>query len=139
LPRIRCETVLHPGFPLAPRELSLFTLRLLALLGLESLNPEIRLVEDREIARLNSEYLGISGPTNVLSFPLEDEDSSGLVVLSMDAVLRESFLYGQSPLEQLTRLLAHALLHLAGLDHGPAMDELTELAVEHCRALSAAV
>ena len=135
---VQCAPRFHPGFPLIPRELSLFTARLLDLLGLEDLRPEIRLVRDREMARLNREYLGICGPTNVLSFPLDDA-GSGLVVLSMDAVLRESFLYGQPPVDQMTRLLAHALLHLAGLDHGPEMDLLTDRAVERCRAFQPAV
>jgi probable rRNA maturation factor len=139
LPQVRCGSNLHPGFPLTPRELSLFTGQLLKLLGLDSMHLEIRLVDDKEMARLNLAHLGIPGPTNVLSFPLGEEGPSGLVVLSMDAVLRESFLYGQSPLEQMTRLLAHALLHLAGFDHGHEMDMLTERAVERFQELAAAV
>jgi probable rRNA maturation factor len=138
LPGVQCGPVLHPGFPLSPRELSHFTRRLLDLLGLDRLDPEIRLVEDREISRLNREHLGIPGPTNVLSFPLGGH-VSGIVVLSMDAVIRESFLYGQAPLEQLTRLLTHGLLHLSGLDHGPEMDRLTDRALTHLRELRTAV
>jgi probable rRNA maturation factor len=139
LPPVRREAVLHPAFPLGMRQLPPFARRLLDLLGMSSPPPEIRLVDDREMAALNRKFLGIPGPTNVLGFPGEDDGTGGLVVLNMDAMLRESFLYGQDPLEHLTRLLAHAFLHLAGLDHGPEMDASTDMAVSKARALSGSV
>jgi probable rRNA maturation factor len=139
LPPVRRETLLIPGFPLDMRQLPQFARRLLDLLGLRWMTPEIRLVDDREMAALNMEFLGIPGPTNVLAFPGEDDGTEGLVVLNMDALRRESFLYGQDPLEHLTRLLAHAFLHLAGLDHGPEMDAATDMAVSRVGALSRAV
>ena len=54
----------------------------------------------------------------------------GSIVLSADAVLREAFLYGQPIREHFIRLLTHALLHLAGYEHGQAMDDLTEHVLE---------
>ena len=54
----------------------------------------------------------------------------GDLVLSVDTLAREAFLYGQDPVEHTARLLAHGLLHLAGFDHGEEMDALTEAAVD---------
>ena len=100
---------------------------------------ELLLADDAELARLNSCHLGLTGPTNVLAFPAEDEggdesyggessgnESLGLAAVSLEAVLRESLLFGQDPATHLARLLAHGLLHLLGLDHGPHMEEETE-------------
>ena len=80
--------------------------------------------------------MGCHGPTNVLSFPLDeslaetgDDDAPvqlGGLVLSVDALHREALLYGQDVREHCLRLLAHGLGHLAGYDHGPEMDGLCE-------------
>ncbi len=86
--------------------------------------------------------MGCPGPTNVLSFPLEEELAEasapdgpqtfqlGSLVLSVDAVRREAGLYGQDPREHCLRLLAHGLGHLAGYDHGPEMDTLCAAMLE---------
>lgn len=146
------ETRLDPRFPLSRHELIELVLIILDSLGLEGDSFSIKLVDDREIARLNQEYLGCSGPTNVLSFPAHDEvegdapaiclgddksevdqDSTvfiGELALSVDALSREADLYGQPPLAHLARLLAHGILHLAGYDHGDEMYDLTDAAVD---------
>ncbi|QGY40678.1 rRNA maturation RNase YbeY [Pseudodesulfovibrio cashew] len=126
------ETRLDPGFPLSRRELSGLLTVILDSLGLEGRSVEVKLVGDGEIARLNREFMGCEGPTNILSFPSGDEDGEfmGALALSVDAVARESFLYGQQPTLHLARLLAHGVLHLAGHDHGEIMYDLTDAAVD---------
>lgn len=127
---------LCPALPLSRREMTAFMTRLLDALGLEGASVELRLVDDAAMARMNRDFLGLPGPTNVLSFPAEDDRDPaclGEIALSVDTLLRESHLYGQPPEEHLARLLAHGLLHLAGHDHGPVMDDLTDLAVEAMR------
>lgn len=102
---------------------------------------ELRITSDRGITDLHQRHLGGAGPTNVLSFPAESASDSapetnvaqGSIVISADAVLREAFLYGQDPRDHFVRLLTHALLHLAGLDHGDTMDDLTEHVVDELR------
>lgn len=104
-----------------------------AFLGLDEARIELTLVGDRDMARLHADAMGRMGPTNTLALPEGDDGDSGTlgeVVLSVDALARECDLYGQDPDEHLTRLLAHSFLHLAGMDHGPEMDALTEAAVE---------
>ena len=136
--KVICETRLDPRFPLSRNELIELVLVILDSLELVGNSFSIKLVDDREIARLNEEYLGCSGPTNVLSFPAGDESESeqdspvflGELALSVDALSREADLYGQPPVAHLARLLAHGILHLAGYGHGDAMYDLTDAAVD---------
>jgi len=124
---------LNPALPLSRSEMTPLLTRLLAVLGLEGASLEVRFVDDAGIARLNSEFLGLPGPTNVLSFPAGDQDDPGFlgeIALSVDALEREAALYGQDPAGHLVRLLAHGVLHLAGFDHGQVMEEMTDMAVE---------
>lgn len=123
-----------PGPELSRRELAALLGRILEALDLSAAGLSLSLMDDRGVAGLNERFLGCEGPTNILSFPAGQgagADHLGELFLSVDTFERECFLYGQEPREHLARLLAHGVLHLAGHDHGPVMDELTDLAVEH--------
>ncbi len=103
--------------------------------GLQGMGVELRITSDRAITDLHRRHMGGVGPTNVLSFPPEDSNHArqggrGSIVISADAVLREAFLYQQKPQDHFIRLLTHALLHLAGYEHGAIMEELTENIVQ---------
>ncbi len=131
---------LDPRFPLSRRELLALVDTLLAVLGLTGCRLSLTLVDDAGVAALNEEFLRCAGPTNILSFPEGDPDCPeelGALFLSVETLAREAFLYGQQPQEHLARLLAHGILHLAGHDHGPEMDELTDLATACALAPSA--
>lgn len=126
---VRCRP--RPGLPACREELVRRTARLLAALGLAGRCVEATLAGDREMARLNADFLGLPGPTNVLSFEAGGGgDYLGEVVVNADACLREARLYGQDPAAHFDRLLGHGLLHLAGHPHGPAMDALLDAALE---------
>lgn len=101
------------------------------------LSVELFIVRDVAVAACNKKHLGCNGPTNILSFPAQDDSPRpfgiprdpassfpATLVLSADSVRREAFLYGQEPAEYLLWLLAHGMGHLMGFDHGPAMDAL---------------
>ena len=123
---------LDPRFPLSRRELDGLVETLLAALDLTGAELSLTLLDDPGIAAMNAEHLGCQGPTNILSFPEADPkrpQSLGALFLSVDTLAREAFLYGQEPARHLARLLSHGILHLAGHDHGPDMEALTELAV----------
>jgi probable rRNA maturation factor len=130
--------------PLARPELRQVLESMLLALGLEHCTLDLELVSDARMSRLNQEFLGCVGPTNVLSFSALDSKNAdhaeadvrnagkhlGQLILAPETVRREAFLYGQ-PLEPHTlRLLAHGLTHLAGHDHGPLMDALVEEALD---------
>jgi probable rRNA maturation factor len=61
-----------------------------------------------------------------------------VLALSLPTLAREAFLYGQDPAEHMLRLLSHGLLHLAGFDHGPAMDAASQEAMDLAEAFLAA-
>lgn len=124
---------LDPRFPLTRRDLLALLKTLLAAFALDGCRVSLTLVDDDGIAVMNAKFMRCQGPTNILSFPEGDPEHPeelGALFLSVETLARETFLYGQAPEEHLARLLAHGLLHLAGYDHGPEMDALTDLAVE---------
>jgi rRNA maturation RNase YbeY len=88
------------------------------------------LTDDSEIAVLNKEYLNHEGATNVISFPMQEGDFSGInpqilgdVVISLDTALKEAEQAEMSMEERLNELLIHGILHLLGYDHEIKEDE----------------
>lgn len=77
----------------------------------------ILLTTDEEIKELNSRYRDIDKPTDVLSFPMEDPELLGDVVISFERVLLQASRHGLSNDEELSRLLVHGTLHLLGFAH----------------------
>lgn len=82
-------------------------------------------IDRDEIAELNAEHMGKDGPTDVLSFPLDDEPMPGIdvpvllgdVVIS-PAVAAEQFASHAGTLDdELALLVVHGVLHILGHDH----------------------
>lgn len=72
------------------------------------------------MARLNREFRGERGPTDVLAFPMREGEMGGLHPhLLGDVVLCPKWAaQGASPLpEEVLRLLIHGVLHLLGFHH----------------------
>jgi probable rRNA maturation factor len=70
-------------------------------------------VTSEEMADLHATYMGEEGPTDVLSFPMDEHGLLGDVVISPAEAARNS-----PDLEAELRLLvAHGVLHLLGYDH----------------------
>jgi rRNA maturation RNase YbeY len=96
--------------------------------------------DDRRIARLNKNYLGRNGPTNVLAFPMNEGPTTeyespmlGDVVISVGTALKESKALGE-PLEHtIDRLLIHGILHLLGYDHEKSTAEAARMEKEEKR------
>lgn len=91
----------------------------------------LTLVDDEEIARLNNKYLDRDGPTNVISFPMQEgaigeinSDLLGDVVISVETTKADADIYGYTFEEMLDFYLIHGILHLIGYDHvGSSADE----------------
>lgn len=135
------QALRHPVLPLGRAELRDILVRILDGLGLNAAHLELRITGDRGITELHARHLNGAGPTNVLAFPADEPDGReamllGSIAISADAVIREAWLFQQTPFEHFIRLLVHALLHLTGLDHGLDMDKLTEFMVEEFRTRS---
>jgi len=84
----------------------------------------VSIVGDRSIRIINRDYLGRDKPTNVISFPLQEGDCSGInpnalgdVVISADTAAHEAEEGGIDFFERLSFLLLHGILHLCGYDH----------------------
>ncbi|MDD5224651.1 MAG: rRNA maturation RNase YbeY [bacterium] len=75
--------------------------------------------DDSFISELNLRYLGRKGPTNVLAFPLSEDESEFLaeIIISVETAAREARGAGISREERLAELLVHGILHLLGYDH----------------------
>lgn len=119
-------------FRMNKRSLAGFTERMCLTLQEHGKNTgavQLCLVNEQEIANLNRDFLHCNGPTNVLSFSAMDEMYAN-IFLASSFILREACLYGQKSDEYLLRMLAHGLCHIAGMDHGPDMEYLTELCLE---------
>ena len=79
----------------------------------------VSFVEDAEIEDLHVRFMDESGPTDVLSFPLDDVDEDGMRLLG-DVVIAPSVAVRNNPGEpeaELRLLLVHGILHLLGYDH----------------------
>ncbi len=77
----------------------------------------IVLVDDAFIQTLNKQYRGFDKPTNVLSFPQDDDRHLGDVVFAYEKISREAVEQEKSFNDHLTHLVVHGVLHLLGFDH----------------------
>jgi probable rRNA maturation factor len=87
--------------------------------GLERAELSLSFVDEDEMADLHERYMGEPGPTDVLSFPLDDVDEEGTRILG-DVVVAPAVATRNDPddLERELRLLVvHGILHLLGYDH----------------------
>ena len=90
--------------------------------------------DNSSIQKLNAEYRGIDRPTDVLSFPLEEDAVSmygnelimlGDIVISLERAAEQAKEYGHSFKREVAFLCIHSMLHLLGYDHeqGEVEDE----------------
>ena len=93
-------------------------------LALDSADPPVHgevsvtCLEAPEIARLNRDYLGREGPTDVIAFRLDgDDELLGDVYLCPEVAARAAEEAGDGLLEEVVRLVIHGVLHLLGHDH----------------------
>jgi probable rRNA maturation factor len=88
----------------------------------------ILLVDEETMSAYHEKYLGEPGPTDVLSFPMDElrpptddeEPPSGLlgdIVLCPAVTERQAQEHGRSGTAEAEYLLVHGLLHLLGYDH----------------------
>ncbi len=66
--------VRRPDLPVSRSELRRLVTEAVDALGLSGRSLGLRVVPDMEMAALNARFLGLPGPTNVLSFPANDPD-----------------------------------------------------------------
>ena len=88
----------------------------------------VSFVSNNEIRRLNAEYREKNVPTDVLSFPLGENNQwdvnqetnaymLGDIVISMEKAVEQANLYGHSLSREVAFLTVHSMFHLLGYDH----------------------
>ena len=73
-------------------------------------NVFVGLISDRRMSRLHREFLGQSGPTDVLTF------QHGEIFISAETAKRHARAFGNSLQRELQLYTVHGLLHLHGFD-----------------------
>ena len=91
----------------------------------------VSFVDVDTMADLNQRFMGKSGPTDVLSFPIDDATPGipptrqpegppldlGDIVISVDVVAEHADEYGVSFDDELFLMVCHGVLHILGWDH----------------------
>lgn len=91
-----------------------------AALGLRIEDLSIALTDDAGIAPLNRQFVGHTGPTDVISFLLATPPghvaATGEVIVNVEQALREARRRRIDPSRELAWYLAHGIHHLTGAD-----------------------
>lgn len=93
-----------------------------ALAGFDQPVLNLRIVDEAEGRELNQRWRGRDYATNVLSFPAELPEGTGInllgdIVICGPVVEREASEQGKSVRAHLAHMLIHGILHLQGFDH----------------------
>lgn len=101
--------------------------------NVENAEVAVTFVDDPYIQQLNRDYRGIDRPTDVLSFPMSDEEEDvpipdltemlGDIIVSIPRAKAQAEEYGHSFQRELGFLLVHGFLHLLGYDHHTEEEE----------------
>lgn len=130
----------HPEGGYAARVVRLKAREFLDRLGLPEAELTVVITTDARIRRLKRRWFGVDEATDVLSFPAgepmpNEERALGDVVISLDTARRRAAQDGRSLAFELSRYLAHGILHLMGLDHERSPREARKMARLEARLL----
>ncbi len=94
----------------------------------------IAFVSDRQIMILNKRFRGLGQPTDVLSFPVGDDEfaetsrsSLGDIAISVERAESQAVENGLTFEKEIAQLILHGLLHLCGQDHETDDGEMNRL------------
>jgi probable rRNA maturation factor len=118
--------VIGDGGPDAPHAVEVERLVALALAsaGVEDGHVAVEYVDPGRIAALNAEHRGEDGPTDVLSFPIDEAGAAAGPRELGDIVICPKHT------EDLREAVVHGALHLAGMDHETDDGEMLALQAE---------
>lgn len=100
--------------------------------NIKPLNVSVLITDNDEIRKLNSQFRGKDAPTDVLSFPMFNEDGSlddtelGDIVISLERAKSQAEEFNHSLRREVAFLTAHSMLHLLGYDHENGETEMFE-------------
>ena len=94
----------------------------------------ITLADEAAMETLHVQWMDLPGPTDVMSFPMDElrpgragdlspQGVLGDVVLCPSVAERQALEAGHAPIEELLLLTTHGILHLLGFDHAEPEDK----------------
>jgi len=108
-------------------------------MGRMRVHPEaelcVKLVDEATMAEFNKRYMGKDGPTDVLSFPMdelrpgndgdfeEEEGILGDMLLCPQYAAAQAPSFSRTPDDEMRLLTIHGILHLLGYDHAEPDEE----------------
>ncbi len=110
------------GARVSSRALGGIVRRALAAEGITAAVVGVTIVDDRRIARIHEEWLGIPGPTDVITFDLSAGPPAaggglrGDIVASAETARRRAREFGWPARCELAYYVVHGILHLVGHD-----------------------
>jgi probable rRNA maturation factor len=78
-------------------------------------------IGEKASQKLNGTYRGKNKPTNILSFPLDEE--SGEIFITLSVAKKEAASFDRTLDNFIAFLFIHGLCHLKGHDHGDTMEK----------------
>ena len=101
----------------------------------------LKLVDEATIAHFNERWLDQPGPTDVLSFPMDelrpglegepaDEGNLGDLLLCPQYAASQAPAYSRTPDDEMHLLTIHGILHLLGYDHAEPTEEREMFALQ---------
>ena len=118
----------HPAVLVSDRQSILVDVDGLTALAADTLRAEgssdrvelsVSFVDEAEMAELHLRYMDEEGPTDVLSFPLDEVDDRGVRLIG-DVIVAPSVAAKNNPADptgEVRLLLVHGILHVLGYDH----------------------
>lgn len=134
------EIQLDPNAPAALRPAALAALVRFALAREGAAGPlavSLVITDDPTIADLHARHMAVEGPTDVLTFALDDEEAFpsgetvpllGEVVVSHETAAAQAVAYGHGPAREVAFLCLHGVLHLLGYDDAGEAERAAMLA-----------
>ena len=98
----------------------------------------VSFVDNEQIRELNAEYRNKDSATDVLSFPLGENDvydideengacELGDIVISVERAMEQAEEYGHSLEREIGWLTVHSMLHLLGYDHETSEEDARDM------------
>ena len=111
---------------------------------LKSRHVNLTFISKNEIKELNSKFLKKDQPTNVLSFPSSgldfEEQLLGDIAICPEIIINEADDQNKDRQNNLSHIILHSLLHLAGYDHqeDSSAEKMESLEIEALKKLGIA-
>ena len=96
----------------------------------KSFSLGFQIISNQEISSMNKKWMQKNGPTDVLSFPINSDESLnnldhielGDIFISLEMALKQSYEYKHSIYKEMLWLASHGFLHLLGWEHNNDLD-----------------